>query len=221
MSATLFAWLAATNAYRDAHADAVATVPAASPGDRWLDVGTGTGLVAREAARRGYDTVGVDRDLAMIAAARRTTPPSSGIEYLLGDAGTLSGATFSVVSAASLLFVVPDPVEVIRNLWNLVAPGGTLVIIETTPSMTRAGVATAAAQRPHWGRRDRLAMRMWATARSGRSVDSRKLASAINSEASSVTVIDGLIEAMSFRKMSLTDRIAHGAVDATGQGGEI
>ncbi|MBJ7609104.1 MAG: class I SAM-dependent methyltransferase [Candidatus Dormibacteraeota bacterium] len=39
-----------------------------------LDVGCGTGRVARELAERGVDVVGVDADASMIATARRLAP---------------------------------------------------------------------------------------------------------------------------------------------------
>jgi SAM-dependent methyltransferase len=47
-----------------------------------LDAGCGTGRVARELARRGIDTVGVDRDESMIATARQMAPA---LTWVLGD----------------------------------------------------------------------------------------------------------------------------------------
>ena len=43
-----------------------------------LDAGCGTGRVAIELARRGRTVVGVDVDAAMLEAARRKAPSSSG-----------------------------------------------------------------------------------------------------------------------------------------------
>lgn len=47
-----------------------------------LDAGCGTGRVARELARRGIDTVGIDRDESMIATARQLAPD---LTWALGD----------------------------------------------------------------------------------------------------------------------------------------
>jgi hypothetical protein len=43
-----------------------------------------------------------------------------------------------VVTAASLLAVVPDPVVALHQLWSCVAPTGTLLVIETSQQMTPA-----------------------------------------------------------------------------------
>jgi SAM-dependent methyltransferase len=47
-----------------------------------LDAGCGTGRVARELARRGVDTVGVDLDPSMIATARRLSPE---LDWVTGE----------------------------------------------------------------------------------------------------------------------------------------
>ena len=47
-----------------------------------LDAGCGTGRVAIELARRGYDTVGIDVEPSMLDAARAKAP---GLEWILGD----------------------------------------------------------------------------------------------------------------------------------------
>ena len=63
-----------------------------------LDAGCGTGRVARELARRGIDTVGIDRDGSMIATARRHAP---GLVWVLGDIADYDlGRHFDVVAMA-------------------------------------------------------------------------------------------------------------------------
>jgi SAM-dependent methyltransferase len=47
-----------------------------------LDAGCGTGRVASELARRGIETMGVDRDESMLATARQLAPA---ITWVLGD----------------------------------------------------------------------------------------------------------------------------------------
>jgi SAM-dependent methyltransferase len=72
-----------------------------------LDAGCGTGRVAIELARRGVAVVGVDLDVSMLAAARRTAP---GIEWIEHDLATLDlGRTFdAVIMAGNVpLFTAP------------------------------------------------------------------------------------------------------------------
>ena len=55
-----------------------------------LDAGCGTGRVARELARRGIDTVGVDLDESMIETARQLAPD---LTWVLGDLSAWSSTT--------------------------------------------------------------------------------------------------------------------------------
>src|SRR5438105_13033767 len=56
----------------------VATIQA-RPGDRVLDVATGTGLVARELVRRyGCSVVGLDQSREMLSGAREAIEPDPG-----------------------------------------------------------------------------------------------------------------------------------------------
>ena len=74
--AARIAALAATG--QDMHGEA--TFVTALPGKMVLDAGCGTGRVAIELARRGYDVVGVDLDPSMLAVARRMAPQVSWYE---------------------------------------------------------------------------------------------------------------------------------------------
>ncbi len=63
-----------------------------------LDAGCGTGRVARELARRGIETVGVDVDDSMIETARRRAPE---LHWVTADLTTLDlGRRFDVVVMA-------------------------------------------------------------------------------------------------------------------------
>lgn len=63
-----------------------------------LDAGCGTGRVAIELARRGFDVVGVDIDPSMLATARKRAPDLEWIEADLTDFHL--GRTFDVVVLA-------------------------------------------------------------------------------------------------------------------------
>ena len=97
-------------------------------GELWLDVATGTGLVARELRSRGSRVVGVDLSTSMLAAAR----PSDGIRFVLGRGERLPfrDATFDGLTVTYLLRYVDDPVATMRELRRVVRPGGRVVMLE-------------------------------------------------------------------------------------------
>jgi trans-aconitate methyltransferase len=165
-SAMLFSWLASAPFYEAVHADAVQRLEPGA-GKTWLDVGSGPGLVAALAARRGYETTGVDRDPAMLRAAKRRCGSACRfVQVELDQIGALP--RFDVVSAASLLILVPDARAALAQLWDQVAAGGSLLVIETSPEMTPAGARAVAPQIPGG---HHLGLRLWAWARSGRAID--------------------------------------------------
>ena len=98
-----------------------------------LDAGCGTGRVAVELARRGVTTVGVDRDPAMLATARRKAPALAWIEHDLStlDLRAADGpSTFDVVVAAGnvMIFLAPGTEAVVlQRLAAHLRPGGLLV----------------------------------------------------------------------------------------------
>ena len=103
----------------------------AEPGDRVLDVATGTGAVARELIRRhGCTVVGVDQSPEMLAEARRRL--GSGVELVEGKAEELPfpDASFDALTFTYLLRYVEDPRATLRELARVVRPGGTIASLE-------------------------------------------------------------------------------------------
>ena len=99
-------------------------------GDRVLDVGCGTGVVAREAARRvgpGGRVVGLDLNPRMLEVAGRLAPD---IEWRQGDAGRLpfGDGTFDVVASQYALMFFPDPARALCEMWRVLSPGGRLAV---------------------------------------------------------------------------------------------
>lgn len=117
--------LAATGA--DVHGEA-ALVAALSPGPAVLDAGCGTGRVAIELARRGFEVTGLDLDAAMLAAARAKAPDLTWVE---GDLATADpGGPFDTVVLAGnvLIFVAPGTeAQVVRRCAGALGPRGVLV----------------------------------------------------------------------------------------------
>ncbi len=103
------------------------------PGDRALDVATGTGDLAIELASRGADVVGSDFSEGMLARAQAKDP---GIRWEQADALALPYAD-SEFAAATVGFGARNFGELERGLSEMVRvvrPGGRVVILEiTTP----------------------------------------------------------------------------------------
>ena len=108
---------------------------AASPGERILDVATGTGMVAAALARRyGAQVVGLDQSPEMLAAARARLERSPALRVTLveGQAERLPFADgeFDHLTFTYLLRYVDDAAATLRELARVVAPGGRIASLE-------------------------------------------------------------------------------------------
>jgi ubiquinone/menaquinone biosynthesis C-methylase UbiE len=95
-----------------------------------LDVGGGTGPVAKELVDRGYrQVVTVDISLAMLREAKRKAPTVTAIvcdgEYLPFQAEAIS-----TVICSSVLHHMPTPEGVLRDIKRVLAPHGMLIAQE-------------------------------------------------------------------------------------------
>jgi demethylmenaquinone methyltransferase / 2-methoxy-6-polyprenyl-1,4-benzoquinol methylase len=106
------------------------------PGERILDVATGTGLVAFGLAERGAEVVGLDQSDQMLAGARRrlaTRPDlAERISLVPGEAEQLPFADgeFDALSFTYLLRYVDDRAATMRELARVVKPGGRIGMVE-------------------------------------------------------------------------------------------
>jgi len=103
----------------------------AGPGERVLDVATGTAAVARELVRqKGCSVVGLDQSPDMLAEARRRV--NGNIELVEGSADSLPFADgeFDGLTFTYLLRYVDDPQTTLRELARVVRPGGTIAGLE-------------------------------------------------------------------------------------------
>lgn len=96
------------------------------PGARALDLGTGTGTLARGLARRGLSVVGLDKSKALIDAARGLDE-AAGVHvfYLVApaeDTGLATGS-FDLVTAGQCWSWFDRP-RAAREVRRLLAPGG-------------------------------------------------------------------------------------------------
>ena len=109
---------------------------ALAPGARCLDAGCGPGETMRLMAQRvgpSGDVTGVDLD-APLGAQALTMLHRSGhrqcefvhVDLTVGD--PIPGAPFDLVYARLLLYHLPQRLEVLRRLWDAVAPGGHVLV---------------------------------------------------------------------------------------------
>ena len=102
------------------------------PGQHWLDLGCGAGVLTKELLVRGARVTALDGSPAMLREARRFVgerqPAPAWIE---GDAQRLVGlgdATFDGVLCSSVLEYLEDPPAALREAARVLRPGGTLVL---------------------------------------------------------------------------------------------
>jgi arsenite methyltransferase len=105
---------------------------ALTPGERALDVGCGTGLLADFAADRvgpGGVVVGFDPLPLRIAIARRRARPN--VSYFVGsalDLSSLPDRSFDVVYLNAVFHWIPDKPRALQNFHRVLKPGGRLGI---------------------------------------------------------------------------------------------
>lgn len=118
-------------------------------GDRLLDLGTGTGLLARMAAARGAQATGIDHSAGMIeqAEARAQEALSDRTQFLAMDAEALDfdDAAFDVTVSLFVLRHLPNPLVAVREMYRTLKPGGRLIVaIGSRPNpFSRASFAAA------------------------------------------------------------------------------
>lgn len=104
---------------------------APAPGERVLDVATGTGWTSRVVARRGARVVGVDIASELLATARgRAADARLMIDYQLGDAEALpfeDGTFDAVVSTVGVMFA-SRPEAAAAELARVTRKGGRIAL---------------------------------------------------------------------------------------------
>jgi ubiquinone/menaquinone biosynthesis C-methylase UbiE len=98
-----------------------------------LDVGTGTGFVARTAATLGHRVTGIDLSEQMLGIAREHAERDGVVvRFAIGDAVApqFSPASFDAVTSRHLLWTLREPVRAFANWRALLRPGGRAVAFD-------------------------------------------------------------------------------------------
>ena len=100
-------------------------------GRRVLDVGCGGGILAEGMARRGASVIGIDLSAAALEVARlHALEAGVKVSYrqvAVEELATLEGGAYDLVTCLEMLEHVPDPATIVRNLAQLVRPGGQVI----------------------------------------------------------------------------------------------
>lgn len=126
-------------------------------GQRILDLGTGTGLMARQLARQGATVVGVDIAAEQIRAAERLAAEEgldTRFKVAQAEATGLPGASFDVITALQC-WPYFDRDKAVSEVLRLLAPDGMLVTAHFSWLPRRDPIARASEElvlrfNPHW-----------------------------------------------------------------------
>ena len=121
-----------TDLYSKRIAERMLDLAAVTAGDRLLDVGTGTGLLARMAAARGADAVGIDHSTGMLGQAQASADKDGvGQPHTVPRDGRRSArvrrSELRCNGLAIVLRHLPNPHLAAREMYRTLRPGGRLI----------------------------------------------------------------------------------------------
>lgn len=97
--------------------------------DKALDVGSGSGELARLLASRAGSVHGIDVDPTMVGRARELTDPAAPVTFTVGDAlKEVPPGPYDVITCVATLHHLPFG-EALACFRRHLAPGGTLVVV--------------------------------------------------------------------------------------------
>lgn len=100
-----------------------------------FDAGTGTAQIPLELMSRGFDAIVTATDLAeqmLVVAQQNVTAAgfAKSIRLVLADCKQLADANgmYDVVMSNSIVHHIPEPLQVLTELWRILKPGGLLFV---------------------------------------------------------------------------------------------
>ncbi len=108
---------------------------------RALDIGCGPGALIIEIAKKVKEAVGIDYDTHMVVHAKRNarTAGVSNIEFKVARAQSLpfDNETFDLVSATSVLYLLPEPERGLKEIRRVLKRGGIAANLDPSIKMTK------------------------------------------------------------------------------------
>ena len=137
--------------------DRLAALGVGTPGQRVLDLGTGTGLVARALARRGAHVSGIDIAAGQVEEARRSAAGEAlAIDFVVAaaEACPFADASFDAI-VASQCWMYFDVDRTLAEVRRLLRPGGVLVTthfswLPRADALARASESLVLDANPAW-----------------------------------------------------------------------
>ncbi|MGW1026909.1 class I SAM-dependent methyltransferase [Streptomyces sp. NPDC002577] len=97
--------------------------------DRALDVGSGSGDLARLLATRAKEVHGIDSDPAIVGRAQELTAPAAPVTFSVADALTgIPAGSYDVITCVAVIHHLPFT-DALTAFHRHLAPGGTLVVV--------------------------------------------------------------------------------------------
>ena len=107
------------------YGESVLELLAVKPGERILDLGCGTGDLAKQMQQSGAEVVGIDASPDMVAKAKSKFP---GLDFSVVDATSFHfDEPFDAVFTNATLHWIKNADAVIQNVFNCLKPGGRFV----------------------------------------------------------------------------------------------
>jgi len=102
------------------------------PGERFLDIATGTGWTARRLSARGASVVGIDLGAPVIEAAKILAPS---IDFRVGDAESLEfeNESFDGITSTFGIMFAARPEDAARELTRVYKQGGRIGLVTWQP----------------------------------------------------------------------------------------
>ncbi|MFE3887706.1 class I SAM-dependent methyltransferase [Streptomyces lydicus] len=109
--------------------------------DTALDIGSGSGDLARLLATRADQVQGIDSDPVIISRAQRLTSPTIPVTFTVADALTgIPAGPYGVITCVATIHHLPFS-EALAIFRRHLAPGGTLVIVGLSRAQTAGDYA--------------------------------------------------------------------------------